>query len=396
MRLAALVAGVTVWGGCADNTQRERVPFTVQDSAGIEVVDVWEPLAAGDEGWRLTEEPLVRIGAVSGQPEFQFSWIVGALRMAPGTIAVLDDESLELRFFDARGGHLLTVGGPGEGPGELTAAGHLSPFPGGVQLKGGDKRIRFSPSGDLISDERFDWTPLQQFFCPFTFFGDDVFLCEYVPGGIPLGDGMRAPRFRLFRTDWRGERRDTLGLFSGSSTASYRTADGRFRTVEDPFARQDLVAVGGSPPIVAVLGANRYELTLMTTSGEVLRVVRRHGAEQPGAEVLAAVYARATALTPGLTPTELAGLFPAPETFPAGRALVVDRSGNCWVGRLSLDTSGAEHDTYEVFLADGRLHGEVTVPAGGRLMDVGDDYVLLVRSDEFDVPFVELYGLVKG
>ena len=29
-------------------------------------------------------------------------------------------------------------------------------------------------------------------------------------------------------------------------------------------------------------------------------------------------------------------------------------------------------------------------------MDVGDDYVLLVRSDEFDVPFVEVYGLIKG
>ncbi|MXW18639.1 MAG: hypothetical protein F4X60_13890 [Gemmatimonadetes bacterium] len=367
----------------------------MKDSAGIEVVDVWEPLAAGDDGWRLTGEPLARIGAVAGQPEFQFSWIVGALRLAPDTIVVLDDESLELRFFDALGGHLVTVGGPGEGPGELTWAGHLSPFADGVQLKGGDKRIRFSASGDLIADERFDWTPLQQFLCPFTFFGDDVFLCEYVPGGVQAGDGMRAPRYRLFRTDWKGERRDTLGLFSGSSTASYRTSDGMFRTVEDPFARQDLIAVGGSPPIVAVLSRDRYELTLMTTSGEVLRVVRRHGAGQPGAEALEDIHARATALTPGLTPAELADLVPAPETLPAGNALLVDRIANSWVGRLSLAAAGAEHDTYEVFLADGRLQGEVTVPAGARLMDVGDDYVLLVRSDEFDVPFVELYGLIK-
>ena len=368
----------------------------MKDSAGIEVVDVWEPLAAGGEGWRLTEEPLVRIGAVAGQPEFQFSWIVGALRLAPDTIAVLDDESLELRFFDARGGHLLTVGGPGEGPGELTSAGHLSQFRGGVQLKGGAKRIRFSASGDLIADDRFDWTPLQQFQCPFTFFGDDVFLCEYIPGGAPSDGGMRAPRYRLFRTDWRGERRDTLGLFSGSSTASYRTSDGRLLTVEDPFGRQDLVAVGGSPPIVAVLSADRYRLTFMTTSGEVLRVVRRHGAGQPGEEALASIYARATVLTPGLTPAELEALFPAPEAFPPGHALIADRSGNSWVGGLPLAARVGSRDTYEVFLADGRLQGEVTVPAGARLMDVGDDYVLLVRSDEFDVPFVELYGLIKG
>ena len=65
------------------------------------------------------------------------------------------------------------------------------------------------------------------------------------------------------------------------------------------------------------------------------------------------------------------------------------------MGRLPVDVADPAHDTYEVFLADGRLHGEVTVPAGARLMDVGDDYVLLVRSAELDVPFVELYGLVK-
>ena len=391
------MAGVAGWGGCADSAPREGGAFTVQDSAGIEVVDVWGPLAGGGDGWRLTGEPLVRIGeAVTGRPEFQFSWIVGALRLAPDTIVVLDDESLELRFFDGGGAHLFSVGGPGLGPGELTSAGHLSRFGGGVQLKGGDKRIRFSSSGDLISDERFDWTPLQQFLCPFTFVGDDVFLCDFGPGAIELGDGILAPRFHLFRTDWEGERLDTLGLFTGAGAKSYRTADGRFWTVVDPFGRQDLIAVGGSPPTVVALSADRYELTFMTTAGEVVRVVRRHGAGQPTREALASMFARATALAPGLTPSGLADLFPAPEAFPAGHSLLVDRSGNIWVGRLPVDMADAAHDTYEVFLADGRLHGEVAVPTGARLMDVGDDHVLLVRSDEFDVPFVEVYGLIKG
>lgn len=395
--VAALVASAAAWGGCTDTTPRERVPFTAHDSAGIEVVDVWEPVAAGGDGWRLTDEPLVTIGSsVAGQPHFHFSWIVGALRVAPDTIVVLDDESLELRFFDGGGAWLFTVGGPGEGPGELTSAGHLSRFAGGVQLKGGDKRIRFSSSGDLISDERFDWTPLQPYLCPFSFFGDDVFLCDYGAGTIQPREGVRAPRFRLFRTEWQGVQPDTLGIFTGAGATSYRTADGRFRTVEDPFARQDLIAVGGSPPTVAVLSGDRYELTFMTTWGEVQRVVRRHGAGEPSADALASFYARATVLTPGITAAELELLFPAPEVFPAGHALLVDRNGNCWVGRPPLDPSGPDHDTYEVFLADGRSQGTVAVPMGARLMDVGDDHVLLVRSDEFDVPFVELYGLIKG
>ena len=390
------MAGLALWAACADAAPGESDPFTVQDSAGIEVVDVWEPLSDGGDAWRLTEQPIVRIGeAVTGRPEFQFSWIVGALRVAPDTIVVLDDESLELRFFDGGGAHLFSVGGPGEGPGELTSAGHLSRFAGGVQLKGGDKRIRFSSTGDLISDERLGWTPLQQFLCPFTFFGEDVFLCDFSPGAIELGDGILAPRFHVFRTDWMGERLDTLGFFTGAGAKSYRTADGRFWTVVDPFGRQDLIAVGGSPPTVAVLSADRYELTLMTTAGEVVRIVRRHGAGEPTAEAFASLYARGTALAPGLTPPELEDLFPAPEAFPAGHSLLVDRSGNIWLGRLPVDMADAAHDTYEVFLADGRLHSAVMVPAGARLMDVGDDYVLLVRSDEFDVPFVELYGLLK-
>ena len=163
----------------------------------------------------------------------------------------------------------------------------------------------------------------------------------------------------------------------------------------DPLSREDLIAAGGSPPTVVTLRGDRYELTFMTTSGKVLRVVRRHGAAEPTAETLATIYARATALAPGLTASELEGLFPAPEAFPAGHSLLVDRSGNCWVGRLPVDVADPAHDTYEVFLADGPLQGEVAVPAGARLMDVGDDYVLLVRTDELDMPFVELYGLIK-
>lgn len=133
----------------------------------------------------------------------------------------------------------------------------------------------------------------------------------------------------------------------------------------------------------------------MTAAGRVVRVVRRHGAPQPTAEALASMYARATAMAPGLTPSELEDLFPAPEAFPGGHSLLVDGAGNAWVGRPPVDMAGAAHDRYEVFLANGRLHWEVAVPAGARLMDVGDDYVLLVGADELDVPFVELYGLIR-
>ena len=80
-----------------------------------------------------------------------------------------------------------------------------------------------------------------------------------------------------------------------------------------------------------------------------------------------------------------------------GWELAVDRAGNIWVGveRGWVDSTGRDYDMYEVFRTDGSLNGSVAVPAGARLADVGEDYVLLVTRNELDVPFLALYGLVK-
>lgn len=65
------------------------------------------------------------------------------------------------------------------------------------------------------------------------------------------------------------------------------------------------------------------------------------------------------------------------------------------VGGGAADSADSSYDMHDVFRADGSLLGQVGVPGGARLMDVGDDYVLLSNSNELGVPFVELYGLVK-
>ncbi len=360
-------------------------------------MDVWEAISPGGDAWRLTPEPSVTIGAVSGEAEYQFSEIAGALRLASDTIVVLDWQSRDLRFFDGQGVHLFTAGGPGEGPGEVEWADELSRFAGGVQIRGKDKRVRFSSSGDLISDERFDWTPLQQYSCDQTFNGDDVFLCDFIPlGGLPAEGIVQRPQYLLLRADWRGERFDTVGLFTGPGNAYRQGPDGLYRHVFDPFERADRVAVGGSPPVLASLRRDRYELTFMTAAGDTLRIVRRHGVRRaPEGEALAALYRRVADMVE-VGPEVVEETFPAPENSSGGRSLLVDQSGNTWVGLWPVGDEGTGRDTYEVFLADGRLLGEVAIPAGSELMDIGDDYVLLARTDEMEVPFLELYGLLKG
>ena len=300
----------------------------------------------GDGVWRLTPDPLVTIGVVAGEPEYEFSYVVGALRLAPDTIVVLDDDAGELRFYDGLGNHIRT----------------------------------------------------QQYWCPLGLHGDEVFLCDFVAGGIVLDDGSQAPQYRLLHTVWEGQRFDTLGLFTGLSTAFHLGNDGRLQAVSDPFERQDLVALGGSPPVVVTLRRDLYELTIMTTEGQPLRMVRRHEAEEaPRDEVIDSLYRRAASGLFEVAPADVERLFPRRHAVVGGWELAVDRAGNIWVGveRGWVDSTGRDYEMYEVFRTDGSLNGSVAVPAGARLADVGEDYVLLVTRNELDVPFLALYGLVK-
>ena len=48
-----------------------------------------------------------------------------------------------------------------------------------------------------------------------------------------------------------------------------------------------------------------------------------------------------------------------------------------------------------VFSPDGHLLGRVEVPRGLRIAEIGDDYLLGVQRDEFDVPYVLRFRLVE-
>ncbi len=50
---------------------------------------------------------------------------------------------------------------------------------------------------------------------------------------------------------------------------------------------------------------------------------------------------------------------------------------------------------YDIFDAQGRYLGEVELPQRFELWQAGEDFVLGVRKDDFDVEFVEMYRLGK-
>ena len=98
-----------------DSTSQASI---VQDSAGVRIAEN-PPDVAGEE-WRLATPAVLQIGRSVGRPGPDlFGSIRQAILLSTGDIAVADGLAAEIRVFDEGGGHLLTFGGRGEGPGEF-------------------------------------------------------------------------------------------------------------------------------------------------------------------------------------------------------------------------------------------------------------------------------------
>jgi hypothetical protein len=71
-------------------------------------------------------EPDLVIGVLEGEPWEMFGDVRGIDADADGNIHILDFQTRDIRVFDPQGNYLHTLGGPGDGPGELSAANGLA------------------------------------------------------------------------------------------------------------------------------------------------------------------------------------------------------------------------------------------------------------------------------
>ncbi|HEX6042257.1 MAG TPA: hypothetical protein VFZ20_29745, partial [Longimicrobium sp.] len=102
----------------------------VRDSAGIQIVENRDGRWREGEAWRLSDEPVLRIGVTEGDPAYQMDGVRAALRLGDGRIVVANAGSKEIRFYDARGTHLLSSGRQGGGPGEFQSLWEMRRLPG--------------------------------------------------------------------------------------------------------------------------------------------------------------------------------------------------------------------------------------------------------------------------
>ena len=359
------------------------------DAQSVQVVRSTQPPIWGSS---LQLVRRMHIGEVDGDERYLFGRVRNVAVLKSGTVVVADDKTPVLRMYDSRGKFLRDIGRAGEGPGEYRSMGGVGATPDGRIILW-DNRIQrltyYSPSGETIKSVRV----------PSGLFSADLFHVD--------GDGTSYVRCVLGQPrnleDWafgwihvspNGVILDTIPvpeLANRPNAFVLSTASGYDR----PFNR-DLVSTMSSRGALLVGDNSSYAFEQRRRGAPTVRIERAYspipvvGAErrewEEWATYMENLQRRQFTGNKVLQPTPVrAKSYSIPTVKPAYSELLSDADGRIWVRRYVAAVSRPgdkrkagdlrprrvwrEQPTFDVFEADGRFLGVVTLPWDARFED---------------------------
>ena len=369
--------------------------FLQTDSAGVAILESFQPEWDDEQGWTVDPEPALAIGAGPtggddpNHPPWGFIWDVSVL--SSGSLVVGDITTSEVMIFDTLGQRTHRFGGKGDGPGELADFGR-------AQTCGGDTII----AGDPYA---------------FNFFDSE-------------GRFIR----RLATIDSRTRERPSVFLISGDCQR-FLVSDDRYRAAapegpeglthrvyawtDDSFAERDTVArvpnghvyrfdiftpripwTTSVSPIrmtgddVAFGYSQRAELRVVSTGGELKRILRWHAPPDPVTAEEKRRWNEDQRVGETGRRLQLSDIPWLPEHKAFFDDLLADDEGNIWVRALAPPDPAPERWT--VLSSRGRWLGVVQMPDGFSLSQVARGRVYGVHRDELGVRTARVYRLDQG
>lgn len=348
--------------------------------------------AGGTDGqsWELSSVPALEIHPSSNDGQTPWGSVATLTRLQSGQVVVGDGMKREILFYDPSGQYERTVGRSGEGPGEFRLVGTT------LQCNG---------------DSVFVWDPAKRRVTVFDSrtssmrdFGDEAIRME-VAGSPPLhlskvtcnAGGLFATTSQ--RTDQlprnegptemdvrvdiirEGKAGTTLGWFSGDELYF---ADGTL--FPRPLGRRNIVAIGSDRVFVGT--TDKHDVAVFSMQGERVGTIRGDQERVRMSNDAIDAYAESRGGSSSFW-TDLE----YPDFLPAYSSLLVDPENNLWVEEFP--DPFQTHAVWRVYDVDGNLHTTLVMPEGFELFEVGRDYALGVRKDQFDVESVLVYHLVK-
>jgi hypothetical protein len=375
---------------------------TVRDSAGVIIVESSGGAWQDGEVWTVASQPAVDIGVLDGAEEYQLFQVRDARRLNNGNIVVANG-GIELRFYDRTGTYLSTAGRQGGGPGEFEGLGWVRPYLGDSLLTYDYGQVRVS-----LWDQDGNFGRSYKINPPGDFgfiMGEDAFsdgtLLAKAPlvfrGGFAEGAQRSDEEYNTYSME--GELIDTVGMFPGPDQFIRSGRDGDNFMVElltPPFGRNSFMELHGD--MLYFGSSDSYEIERRGKDGTLEQLIRRDVPARPvtAADIERFIEGEIADVEDANTRRDRREMYEemtAPEIMPAYEGLKVDDLGNLWVEDYEPDPDA--ESLWTVFDPDGRMLGQVVLPNGLGVMQIGDDFVLGVWRDEFEVEHVRSYALTK-
>ncbi len=374
---------------------------SVSDSAGVMIVtNPEEGLWDGEAAWTVVEE--YRVGGMAAETEAQFGAVVGLDLDAAGNVYVADQQASMVRVFSPEGSFIRTIGSPGQGPGEIGAA-LAAVFVVGDEVWAADvanQRVnRYSLEGEVHASIPLDFTQGAPFRWdeiagdrvlvqtrniaalgtgqaaggdPIVFFGEEIGDTLIVlPEGMSMTIVGGVPQFRFFEAepvwDASNDGRLTSAVNSGYRV-EIRGADGTLeRVVTRPFVPRPV-----------------QESDQQVMLDGIRQLLSDQGAPPQAVEL---IMGQATFA----------------DHYPAFAQVLAGPAETLWMQRLvtpqdmaetgTFDLQNFGSDDWDVFDAEGRYLGVMSMPDRFTPLRVTDDAFWGVQRDELDVPSVVRYRL---
>jgi len=401
LALAGLLLGACSGGG-------GEWQGTVTDSAGVAIVSntdrgTWTPQTQ----WTLEEE--LKIGATEGDPDYQFGQIGFIAVDSRNRIFVLDAQAQHVKIFSADGAYETTVGGPGAGPGELApGAVFLLVGPGDTLIVPDlrNRRVnRYGPDGSSLGS-----FPLEiEKGLPLAWRGTSSGLLAYqarplnLPG-VPATDSMDA----IIALSPSGVVTDTLLRFPSGGTLNLGGGTPEINL----YSPEPVWGITDDGRLLYGMNDD-YRIGMYSANGDLERVITKPFEQQPVSErdqrAIMSYLERAWT-DAGVPPQALARLRSIVhfgEFFPAFAGVLTGPSGTLWVQHTQSAAALSEEELedyniieqqgapdWDVFDADGRFLGLVTMPPRFAPRLIRGNEIYGVWRDELDVQHVARMRIV--
>lgn len=390
---------------------------TITDSAGVTIVSNPGTGAWGrEEAWTLEEE--LRIGAMEGEPDYQFGEVGGIAVDSEGRIYVLDRQAQRIQMYSPEGEYERTIGGPGGGPGELGQMMASGGGGGGIYMGAGDtllaldmanQRVNlYGPDGSSLGSFRLsleDGMPVA-----FRATSSGAITEQVRPFTMPGQEAPASPTDVIVRLGASGEVMDTLLEFPSGETFKF----GRGGMPEITFFAPEPIWTL-TDDMELLFGTNdQYRISVYSPELELERVITREFERQPVTETdkeallswIERMWSRVG--VPSQVVSQLRDGITFKEYFPAFASIWTGPAGSIWVQHVlppstlsaeELETYDPTVDTgardWDVFDEEGRYLGVVTMPDRFAPYRMHGEQLYGVQRDELDVQYVVRLRLLR-